>query len=186
MRMGADGTKRISKSLSYVLRHRPDMVGIELDEAGWVDVQVLLDAMNDHGKSITREQLDQVVATNDKRRFSISSDGTMIRANQGHSVSVELGYSQAVPPETLYHGTVERFLPLIQKDGLQKRKRHHVHLSPSTETAGKVGQRRGKPLILLVRAKVMHDAEHQFYQTPNDVWLVNSVPPEFIQFPRAD
>ena len=180
---GAERTKRISKSLSYVLRHRPDSIGIALDEAGWTDVGVLLEAMNANGKSITRDQLDHVVAANDKQRFIFSEDGSRIRANQGHSVPVALDYEQAIPPAALYHGTVQAFAEAIRTEGLHKGKRHHVHLSETVDTATTVGQRRGRPVILTVQAFAMHTSGHTFYRTPNQVWLVDSVPPQFIQFP---
>jgi putative RNA 2'-phosphotransferase len=130
-----------SKFLSLVLRHRPDVLGIELDAEGWVAVEDLLTACAQQGRAISREQLDAVVRTNDKQRFAFSADGSRIRANQGHSLPVDLGLVPVEPPELLYHGTVPRFLDSIRRDGLTKGHRHHVHLSPDIQMATKVGQR---------------------------------------------
>lgn len=179
--MTADERVELSKFLSYVLRHRPDSVGIELDRAGWVDVDVLLVRADEHHRAITREQLDEVVATNDKQRFQLSDDGQMIRARQGHSVAVELGYEAAVPPELLFHGTPERNVDAIRQAGLLKGRRHHVHLSEDAALAMKVGQRRGKSVLLTVRAAAMHAAGHVFFRTGNGVWLAEHVPAEFLQ-----
>ena len=170
--------KQTSKRLSYVLRHRPDSVGLTLDEAGWVPVEDLLKAMR-----LSRSQLEEVVATNDKQRFVISPDGDRIRANQGHSVEVDLQLDPAAPPDTLYHGTVARNLDSIRKDGLIRGSRHHVHLSADPETATKVGARRGKPVILEVDSKAMAAAGHVFYRSANGVWLTGSVPPSFLVLP---
>lgn len=170
-----------SKFLSYVLRHRPDSIGITLDENGWVDVDLLLAAAERHGKSLSRTSLEQIVATNDKKRFAFSNDGRRIRANQGHSVSVDLDLEPTVPPEFLYHGTVERFLDSIRAEGLVRGNRHHVHLSPDEATARKVGSRRGKPVILVVEAARMHAAGHEFFRSANNVWLTDTVPVKFLR-----
>ena len=178
--------KRISKMLSLVLRHQPQSIGIRLDNSGWVEVDVLLVAMQRHrnGKGVDREALEQVVTTNDKQRFEFSNDGTRIRARQGHSVEVELGYAPAEPPEFLFHGTPESVVPAIQKSGLKKMARHHVHLHVDGKTSREVGARRGKPVLLIVRSQQMHQAGHLFYVTSNDVWLTDEVPPQFINFPK--
>lgn len=180
--MKPDEAKRVSKFLSYVLRHDPGSIGIALSADGWVAIEELLAGAGRHGTHLTRGQLDEVVQTSDKQRFALSEDGLRIRANQGHSVSVDLGYEPAEPPEVLYHGTTGKFLDSIRKHGLQKGSRHHVHLSPNTETAAKVGGRRGKPVILTIRAQAMHAAGHVLFLTPNEVWLTDAVPPEFIEF----
>jgi len=172
-----------SKFLSYVLRHRPDSIGIALDENGWIAVDELLDAAGRSGKRLSREQLERVVATNDKQRFALSDDGLRIRASQGHSVKVDLDLTAKEPPELLYHGTVERFLEAIRTQGLQRGRRHHVHLSIDEVTATKVGSRRGKPVILVVEAGRMHSAGHEFYRSANNVWLTGEVPPEYLRFP---
>ncbi len=171
---------RISKFLSLVLRHEPHRFGITLDGAGWTDVGSLLEACAAHGVVITRDQLAHVVASSDKQRFALSADGAKIRANQGHSVEVELGLAPAVPPALLYHGTVDRFVASIRTQGLVKGSRHHVHLSADVETAQKVGSRRGKPVILTVRARELADAGHVFYRSANGVWLVDHVPPQYL------
>lgn len=181
--MTKDRTTRVSKFLSLVLRHQPQKIGIELDEAGWVEVQTLLDALVSHNFPITPEELNQVVETSDKKRFAFSEDRHQIRASQGHSVQVELGYQPATPPDILYHGTVDRFLASIRKTGLIKGQRHHVHLSPDTETATKVGDRRGKAIILKINAAAMTKEGLLFYISANGVWLTDNVPPQFIQFP---
>ena len=184
--MNEKNVKRTSKFLSLVLRHQPDKIGISLDEAGWVDVETLLSAMSRHGKRISRETLDYVVRTNDKKRFAFSEDGQQIRANQGHSVDVELGYTLAEPPQTLLHGTPTGFIEAIRKGGLKKMKRHHVHLHVDVATSLAVGRRRGKPVLLKVRALEMAKQGHEFFVTPNNVWLTDHVPPEFIEFPEEN
>jgi len=181
--MNATTKKRISKFLSLVLRHNPQTIGIELDEQGWVGVDELLEALAKNRRSVTRAQLEEVVNSNDKQRFSFSEDGAKIRAKQGHSVKVDLGYSPSVPPETLCHGTPDRFVDLIKSGGLKKMKRHHVHMHADQSLATDVGSRRGRPVLLVVRAREMHDAGFEFFVTENDVWLTDHVPPEFIDFP---
>jgi len=170
----------ISKFLSYVLRHEPTAVGIMLDAGGWVAVDVLLDACTQHGRPLSRVELDEIVATSSKRRFALSDDGQRIRANQGHSTAVELGYAPAEPPDVLFHGTVGRVLPSIRAHGLQRMERHHVHLSSDEATARAVGGRRGKPVILRIDARAMREAGYVFFVTPNGVWLTDTVPPSFV------
>jgi putative RNA 2'-phosphotransferase len=176
--------KRTSKLLSYCLRHRPDAIGIELDENGWTPVAELLEALKKDGKDVSRDLLEEVVRTNDKKRFSFSEDGIRIRANQGHSVQVDLKLEPKEPPETLYHGTVEKFLDSINYLGLQKGNRHHVHLSADIKTAKAVGGRRGKPVILEIDAGLMRHQGHVFYLSYNGVWLTEHVPVQFIRFPK--
>lgn len=174
--------KRYSKFLSLVLRHQPETLGLTLDEAGWAPVDELLQAATKRDRAWSRELLDEVVHTNTKQRFEFSPDGTHIRARQGHSVEVDLGYEPEEPPEFLFHGTVKKYLDAIFEGGLQPMSRHHVHLSPDLETATIVGSRRGKPVLLRVAAKRMHAEGHEFMHTENDVWLVAGVPAEFIDF----
>ncbi|MBC8351950.1 MAG: RNA 2'-phosphotransferase [Planctomycetes bacterium] len=171
-----------SKFLSLVLRHQPETIGVTLDDAGWVNVNELTTALSRHGKGMSRETLEEVVRTNDKQRFSFSDDGVEIRANQGHSVGIELGYQTATPPDILYHGTPQQFVEAIARDGLKKMNRHHVHLHVDLTIATDVGRRRGKPVLLQVRASDMHQAGHEFFVTPNDVWLTDRVPIEYIDF----
>ena len=181
--MNEKQTKSTSKFLSLVLRHQPDTLGITLSESGWVSVESLLIAMSKNGKTITREQLQTVVSTNDKQRFEFNADGKQIRARQGHSVEVELGYEPTEPPEFLYHGTPGKVVSDIRKTGLKKQKRHDVHLHENTNTASEAGGRRGKPVLLVIRSKEMFDQGYKFYVTDNKVWLTDSVPAEFIDFP---
>ncbi|MGA6166824.1 RNA 2'-phosphotransferase [Amycolatopsis magusensis] len=166
---------KLSKRLSKVLRHDPASVGLELDAAGWVAVDELLAAVR-----MTRAQLEEVVARNDKRRYAFDGSGTRIRANQGHSVAVELELPVADPPEFLYHGTIAASLPAIRAEGLRPMSRHAVHLSPDEETARRVGSRRGKPVILRVAAQRMAAAGHVFHLSENGVWLTDAVPPEYL------
>mgnify|MGYP001645177874 CR=1 FL=1 len=206
-----DLTTRISKHLSFVLRHLPESIGITLDAHGWTDIATLIRQMNAHGTALDRALLDHIVATNPKQRFAYGAGGSKIRANQGHSIAIDLAYSPAIPPETLYHGTAQTTLAAIrQSGGLDKRTRHHVHLSPDAATAHKVGQRHGKgliagsrhhvhlsadipaaqkvgqrhgkPIVLRIHAAAMHAAGHAFYLSDNQVWLTDHVPLAYIAF----
>lgn len=172
-------TVKVSKYLSKHLRHQPERIGITLDPSGWVPIDELMRACAGHGFPITRAELDHVVAANDKQRFAV--DGDRIRANQGHTVTVDLGLPPAEPPAYLYHGTVGRVLDVIRTEGLRPMDRHHVHLSPDRETATRVGARRGVPVILSVDAGAMHRAGHIFHVSTNGVWLTDSVPPQFLR-----
>jgi putative RNA 2'-phosphotransferase len=171
---------RISKRLSFVLRHRPDSAGLTLDDAGWVDVEELLTALTAHGLRLTRVELEALVAGNDKQRFAFDEAGTRIRASQGHSVAVDLGYSTATPPTWLFHGTVDRFLPSILAEGLRPGRRHAVHLSPGVATARTVGGRRGRPVVLRVDAARLATDGAEFSRSANGVWLVDAVPPGYL------
>lgn len=176
-------TIRTSKFLSLILRHEPERVGLQLGDAGWVEVNELLQAVNRNGVALTLKDLKHIVTTSDKKRFAFSEDGARIRANQGHSVEVDLQYAPQKPPEILYHGTATRFLDGIRKDGLQRMERHDVHLSAETKVTLQVGGRHGKPVLLTIRAGEMHRAGHEFRCSANGVWLVAQVPPQFIDFP---
>jgi putative RNA 2'-phosphotransferase len=171
---------RVSKYLAKYLRHSPHELGLTLRPGGWVPLDDLLDAAREHGFPITYDELVECVETNDKRRFSFDASGDLIRANQGHSVEVDLRLEKRQPPEVLYHGTVERFLPAILSEGLNKGKRHHVHISKDTETARKVGARRGKPVVLKVDAGGMYRDGHRFFLAANGVWLTGAVPPGYL------
>ncbi|WP_046754948.1 RNA 2'-phosphotransferase [Kordia jejudonensis] len=175
-------TKNISKFLSYLLRHNPGEIGIILDENGWTSVSILLEKINVDTQTLSMEELIYVVDTNEKKRFAFSEDKTQIRANQGHSINVNLALNAKEPPSYLYHGTVAKFLESIQATGLQKGSRHHVHLSADKETAINVGSRRGKPIILTIKSGEMHAKNHTFYQSENGVWLTDEVPVGFIEF----
>lgn len=176
--------KKASKFLSYVLRHHPEKIGISLDANGYISVSGLITALRKDGwKDFDEKRLNDIVVTNDKKRFSYSDCKKLIRASQGHSVSIDLGLKPMDPPEYLFHGTVQKFLGDIQKEGLTKRSRQHVHLSADLETANKVGLRRGKPVILKIKAKEMKEQGHSFYISANGVWLTDKVPQKFVIFP---
>jgi putative RNA 2'-phosphotransferase len=168
---------KISKRLSYILRHAPDSVGLQLDENGWASVH---DLMSKFGRPLSIENLNEVVETNEKKRFAFNEDLTKIRASQGHSIEVDLAYQPTTPPEFLFHGTATRFIESIKKDGLLKGSRHHVHLSLDEVTARKVGARHGSPVILTLKSKEMYEAGYVFYVSENDVWLTEHVPTRFI------
>lgn len=173
--------KRISKFLSLVLRHQPEKVGLILEQGGWVNVAELLDACGKNGFAFTLDELKTVVENNDKKRFSFDESGTKIRASQGHSVEIEIEFEQKEPPDVLYHGTSEKNVTAILKEGLSKMSRHHVHLSVDVETAKKVGMRYGKPVIFEVDTNAMRGNGFEFYVSANGVWLVDNVPPQFLQ-----
>ena len=175
--------RRLSKLLSLVLRHRPDRVGITLDAAGWTDVAALLGALRRHGNPVERADLDRVVADNDKQRFSYDATRTRIRANQGHSVPVDLGLTPGPPPDRLWHGTPEVNLTSILAQGLRAGRRHAVHLSPDAATAHRVGSRRGRAVVLEVDAGRMHRDGHVFTRSANGVWLVAAVPAWYLSVP---
>jgi putative RNA 2'-phosphotransferase len=175
-----DRLTRTSKFLSFILRHRPDEVGIQLDANGWVPIEDLLNACTSNGRSITRAELDEVVANNNKKRFAVSDDGLRIRASQGHSIDIDLGYEVASPPEVLFHGTATRNLDSIRRQGLIKGNRHHVHMSADDATARTVGQRHGAPVVLRIRAGEMAKAGIEFFISANGVWLTEEVPFAYI------
>jgi putative RNA 2'-phosphotransferase len=172
---------RTSKLLSLVLRHQPEKVGLTLDPAGWVDVETLLAALRAHGRPVTRADLERIVATSDKQRFALDRAADRIRANQGHSVGVDLGLPVAEPPAVLYHGTPDRNLASIQRDGLRRGSRHDVHLSADVATARRVGARRGRAVVLAVDTAGMVAAGHEFRVSANGVWLVDAVPPAYLR-----
>lgn len=180
-------TIKISKFLSLVLRHQPEAIGMELESGGWLAIDALIRNTNQMGHPLDRNLLLEIVADNDKKRFAISEDGTKIRANQGHSVSeVELGITATSPPDQLYHGTVQKFLNSIRQEGLSKGTRNHVHLSVELETAKDVGERRGVPVILIVDSQRMHREGFLYFLSANNVWLTDSVPVEYLQFPELE
>ena len=173
--------KAISKRLSYVLRHRPDSLNLQLEDGGWLGVDELLAALAGAGQPVSIDVLRRVVAENDKQRFEFSDDLRRIRARQGHSTAVDLGYEPATLPAVLFYGTAERFLASILAQGLVKGRRHHVHLSTSQETMRQVAMRHGKPVLLEVDAGRMHAAGHEFFVTGNHVWLTDHVPPDYLR-----
>lgn len=175
-----NSSTRASKFLSLVLRHEPDKIGLVLDAQGWADVDDLLQKLDAHGQVLDRAGLQDIVATCSKQRFALSDDGQRIRANQGHSITVDLGLVPVEPPQWLYHGTVSRFVGAIREQGLRPGERQHVHLSLDRETAHQVGARRGAPVILSVHAGRMHAEGHVFHRSANGVWLTDHVPPKYI------
>ncbi|UPL47942.1 RNA 2'-phosphotransferase [Hymenobacter sublimis] len=172
---------RLSKLLSLVLRHNPAHLGLTLEAQGWVEVDTLLAQAKAHQVPLTRENLQYIVETNAKQRFRFSEDQQRIRASQGHSVEVALGYSPVTPPTVLYHGTATRHQASIQQNGLQKMSRQHVHLSADIATARQVGSRHGQPVVFAVEAARMHADGHSFYQADNGVWLTEEVPAQYLQ-----
>lgn len=171
----------VSKFLSLVLRHKPETIGIQLDENGWADVEVLIEKAGIYGMFFDRELLKEVVTTNSKKRFAFNSSMNKIRASQGHSITVDLGYSHQKPPEILYHGTGEQSIPSILSTGLEKRSRQHVHLSTDMGTAMKVGQRHGRPFIFKVLAGQMYTDDFVFYLSDNGIWLTDHVPTKYLE-----
>lgn len=177
---------KTSKFLSFILRHNPGTIGLKLDEKGWASVDELITKANAHGKNLTRDLVFEVVVKNDKQRFALSPDKDRIRANQGHSISIDLDLKPQNPPQELFHGTALHSLESIQKKGIRPGTRQHVHLSKDQETAIAVGQRHGKPVVLRIAARAMADKGHLFFQSENQVWLTDFIPPEFISpiFPK--
>ncbi|KAA6440805.1 RNA 2'-phosphotransferase [Dyadobacter flavalbus] len=171
----------ISKFLSLILRHKPEAAGIELDENGWTDVKILIEKVNKANVTLNLEILKHIVETNSKKRFAFNDTFDRIRANQGHSVEVDLGYEAKIPPEILFHGTAEKFRASILEKGILKRERHHVHLSADMDTAVKVGSRHGKPFVFEVLAGKMFSDKYSFYLSENGVWLTDHVPSEYLK-----
>ena len=176
-------SKEVGKFLSFILRHKPEKIGLTLDSEGWADIATLIACAAKSGHALSREVIQVVVDTNDKKRFTISEDGSRIRAAQGHSTaSVTIQYQEQKPPEFLYHGTATRFLDSIKEKGLLPGSRHHVHLSADEQTAVAVGQRHGKPVVLKINALLMYEQGVKFYLAENGVWLTNQVSSDFLIF----
>lgn len=171
----------ISKFLSLILRHKPETVGITLDSNGWTEVEKLLEACARHGNAFSREELEEVVRTNEKKRFAFDENRTRIRASQGHSIDVEIEFEEKTPPEILYHGTAEKNVETIKQKGLMKMQRHHVHLSSDVETALSVGKRYGKPFVFKIKTAEMLAQGYKFFISANGVWLTDEVPPMFLE-----
>lgn len=172
---------KIGKFLSLILRHKPETINLILDENGWASVKELLERSVQNGNSFTRNELEVVVETNEKKRFSFDESGAKIRANQGHSLELKIEFEERTPPKILYHGTAERNVKAIWETGLQRMKRHHVHLSADVETARNVGARYGKPVIFQIETEKMLAENFKFYISKNGVWLADKIPPEFIE-----
>lgn len=172
----------MGKFISLVLRHKPEIIGIKLDEHGWANVAELINGMNKVGKSIDLNTLKIIVAENDKQRYSFNENKTKIRANQGHSIDVDIELKLCEPPEYLYHGTASRFLDNIIKQGIKKQSRQYVHLSRDIQTVAKVGARHGLPIVLRVYSKNMFNNGYKFYISQNEVYLTDNVPSKYIDF----
>jgi putative RNA 2'-phosphotransferase len=177
----AEDEVALSKLVAWMLRHAPHVAGLELDAAGWTDVDAVVRACRARGFAIDTAAIVELVARSDKARYALSDDGTRIRAQQGHSIAVDLDHAPAVPPAVLFHGTVDRFLPSIRREGLVRGARHHVHLSAERTTAVAVGARRGRAVVLEVEAGRMHADGLAFLVTPNRVWLTQVVPPQYLR-----
>lgn len=171
---------RLSKLLSYILRHKPGEIGIHLDEHGWANVDELINKLRLKNEYINLEVLKHIATTNNKKRFAFNDDLSKIRASRGHSINIDLGYTEKQPPGVLFHGTVEKFVTKIFEEGLKKMRRHLVHLSADKETARQVGERRGKPVILIITSGEMFKAGYKFFLSDNGVWLTEYVLPQYI------
>ncbi len=178
--MSMKGDEELGKFISLILRHKPECIGIHLDENGWANVEDLINGINRAGKIINREILNRIVVENNKKRYSYNEDGTKIRANQGHSIKVDVNLKEQVPPPILYHGTATRFMESIKIKGILKGNRQHVHLSQELETAFNVGKRHGKPIVLVIDTKAMIEAGYTFYLSENNVWLCENISWHFI------
>jgi putative RNA 2'-phosphotransferase len=171
-----------SKFLALVLRHQPQRIGLAVDDAGWARVSELIGCARRSGVELSEAVITEVVEKNEKQRFKLSEDGTKIRASQGHSLPIDLGLEPVRPPDVLYHGTATRFLPSIRERGLTSRGRQYVHLSPDEDTATRVGQRHGQPVVLRIQAALMYAHGHEFFLSENGVWLTREVPLQFVDF----
>lgn len=183
--MGDGPLVRASKALSMLLRHDPGRFGVALDAEGWADVSAVVAGLVSAGFRVDADVVAQIVAEDAKGRYAMTADGARIRANQGHSVVVDLGLVPTTPPAELYHGTVDRFVDPIRRDGLVHGARRHVHLSATRETAEDVGLRRGRPVVLVIDAAAMHRDGHAFFISDNGVWLTERVPPRYIRWPAG-
>lgn len=171
----------MSKFISLILRHHPEAAYIELDEHGWAEVDKLIEGIRRTGKRINRELLEEIVRTDNKQRYSFNEDKTYIRANQGHSVPVDVGLKEQEPPVFLYHGTAAGFLASIEREGLKPMGRLYVHLSKDVEIAVNVGKRHGKPVVLKIHSGDMYRDGQAFYLSENGVWLTKKVVPEYFE-----
>lgn len=172
--------REISKYMSLILRHKPEAIGISLDEHGWANVEDLIAGISKDNE-FNMEMLEEIVRTDEKQRYSFNDDKTLIRANQGHSIPVDVELEEKEPPETLWHGTGEKYVTAIDKDGLIPKSRLYVHLSKDKETAVKVGTRHGKPVIYTVHSKQMYEDGYKFYLSVNGVWLTKEVPVKYLE-----
>ena len=170
---------KVSKKLSYLLRHSTEPLYIDLDN-GWADTKQIVNILKTNYPEVNISVLEQIVAEDEKGRYSFNEDHTKIRANQGHSIpGVHIDMDQPEPPELLYHGTTTRFLPTILEEGIKPMSRQYVHISPDLETAIQIGKRHGKPVVLVIRAKDFINNGHPLYRSSNGVWLAKYVPCEY-------
>lgn len=171
---------KLSKFISLILRHKPEEIGITLDEHGWANVEELINGINNSSRKIDMEILEDIVYTDDKGRYSFNEDKTLIRANQGHSIPVDVELKEAIPPKVLYHGTAERFMDSIREQGIKSMSRLYVHLSDNISTAAKVGKRHGNCVILTIDTEKMHKDGIKFYLSENNVWLTKYIDCKYI------
>ncbi len=172
---------KLSVFISLVLRHKPDAVGIQLDEHGWANVNELIEGINNTGRTIDMDVLEEIVRTDNKQRYSFNEDRTLIRANQGHSIPVDVELEEKQPPQYLYHGTADRFMDSIMAEGLKPMSRLYVHLSKDKETAVKVGKRHGSPVVIKIKAEEMWKDGIKLYLSQNGVWLTKYVDKKYIE-----
>lgn len=178
--MNEQQKKNTSKFLSYVLRHHPEFINLNLDDNGWADVDELIKKSTSYSQGFTFDELDEIVQTNEKKRFAFNEDKKRIRASQGHSITINLALVSQHPPEFLYHGTAQTNIESILEKGIDKRSRQYVHLSQDKETAAKVGMRHGKPIILTIKTKEMFEDGNEFYLSDNNVWLTDFIDAKYI------
>jgi putative RNA 2'-phosphotransferase len=174
---------RLSKFVSLVLRHQPEIAGLTLGQGGWVEIEDLVAGAGKAGVNLDPEALNDIVEREERKRFTISDDGRRIRANYGHSLPVDLGLEPTEPPERLFHGTARHLVDAIAADGIARKGRHYVHLSGDEVTALEVGRRHGEPVVLRIRARAMHEDGFEFRLSESGIWLTRSVPPHYIEFP---
>ena len=173
--------ENISRYMSLILRHKPDVIGISLDEHGWANVEELIQGIAKNNPGFNKEILEEIVRTDNKQRYSFNDDKTLIRANQGHSIPVDVELEEKEPPEYLYHGTGEKYVESINRQGLIPKSRLYVHLSKNVKTAESVGERHGRPIVYLVHSGKMYKDGYKFYLSANGVWLTKKVPVEYLQ-----
>lgn len=172
--------KELSKFISLILRHKPEVIGISLDEHGWADVDELIEGIN-KSYLIDRTKLEKIVSEDEKKRYSFSEDGKLIRANQGHSIQVDVELEKKNPPDVLWHGTGKKYVDSINERGLIPKSRLYVHLSAEYDTAVNVGKRHGEPVVYKINARRMVEEGYNFYQSVNGVWLISSVPEKYLE-----
>lgn len=172
----------LGKYIALILRHKPETIEASLDEHGWMEVDTLINGINSHSNHhIDMERLERIVKEDNKGRYSFGEDKLLIRANQGHSVSVDVEMPEMTPPDILYHGTGEKFVASIDEQGLIPKSRLYVHLSKDIETASKVGSRHGHPVIYEVMSGKMAADGYKFYLSANGVWQTKSVPTQYLK-----